>query len=256
MTREAVTADGAALELRVWPGDPARAPLVLMHEGLGSVSLWRDFPEALALATGHPVVAFSRRGHGWSDPLAAPHTVEFMHHEARVVLPAILSVLSIERPILVGHSDGGSIALIHAGMRGNDVLGVVAIAAHVFVEPISTASIRDARQRFATSDLRDKLARHHRDPAHTFFAWNDIWLHPDFVRWNIEDVLPAIRVPVLVIQGRGDAYGTPRQCEAIAAGCGADVLLLADCGHSPHRDRRATTLDAVASFVRTVGRTE
>jgi pimeloyl-ACP methyl ester carboxylesterase len=177
-----------------------------------------------------------------------------MHEEALQSLPELLSQLKIEDPILVGHSDGGSIAIIYAGVHDR-VRGLVLLAPHVFVEELSVASIAEAKLKFETTNLAEKLARHHRDAARTFWGWNGIWLHPEFRSWNIEEYLPRISCPVLMIQGLEDQYGTMAQVEAIRAQSGGpvEVLALADCRHSPQRDQPEKVLEAIAKFVRTVG---
>jgi len=224
--------------------------IVLLHEGLGSVSMWRDFPRRVAEVTGHEVLVYSRHGYGRSAPLTAPRPVRFMHDEALVVLPALLDTLEIRRPILLGHSDGGSIAIIHAGGSGREVAGLVLLAPHVMVEEISVASIAAARVAYAQGDLRARLARHHDDVEGAFRGWNEVWLRPDFRAWTIEEYLPRVTCPVLAIQGEDDEYGTMEQVERIAhAVPGAKVLKLARCGHSPHRDRAEKVLEAIRGFV-------
>ena len=238
------------LEVERIGGDARRPTLVFLHEGLGSISLWRDFPARVAQATGCPAVVYSRYGYGRSDPLEAPFAVDYMHREALETLPEFLAALAIERPVLVGHSDGASIALVYAGSR-DALAGLAVLAPHVFVEDISVKSIAAAKVTFETTDLPEKLARHHADPRRTFYGWNDVWLHPDFRRWNIEAYLPAVRCPVLAIQGVDDEYGTMAQVEAIERQVGGrcEVVRLAACGHSPHRDQPEPTLAAVARFV-------
>ena len=227
-----------------------RPTVVLLHEGLGSVVMWKDFPERLADATGCNVFIYSRYGYGQSDALGEARTVGYMHDEALLVLPRLLDALAIERPILVGHSDGGSIALIHAGARMRSVAGVVTFAAHVFVEDVSIASITAAKAAFETTDLRAKLARYHADVDSAFWGWNRIWLAPEFRNWNIESYLPRIRCPVLAIQGEDDEYGTMEQMRRIGALVrDADLLRLADCRHSPHRDQPDAVIGAVVRFV-------
>jgi pimeloyl-ACP methyl ester carboxylesterase len=237
-------------------GDPAAPTLVLLHEGLGSISMWRDFPQALATRTGCAVVAYSRHGHGGSAPLAGPRAVGYMHDEALVALPELLTGLGIERPVLIGHSDGASIAAIFAGAPGIEPRlkprGLVLMAPHVFVEDLTVASIAAVKRAYETTDLPRRLGRHHADADRTFYGWNDIWLHPEFRAWNIEEYLPGILCPVLLIQGEEDEYGTPAQLAAIRRGVtGAPVeeVLLPACGHSPHRDQPAATLDAIAGFL-------
>jgi len=243
-----VTVQGRRLEVeRIAGGVPT---LVFLHEGLGSVSMWRDFPAAVAEATGCAAVVYSRYGYGKSDVLGEPRRTDYMHVEALEALPELLRELSIDEPVLVGHSDGGSIALIYAG-AGNAAKGIVALAPHVFVEDVSVKSIAEAKTAFETTDLPARLARHHADVEKTFRGWNDIWLHPDFRRWNIEEYLPRVHCPLLAIQGFDDEYGTMAQLDAIAkqAGGPIELLRLADCGHSPHRDQPKVVIEAIARFV-------
>ena len=249
-----LTVDGHRLEVLRFAASDERAPeLVFLHEGLGSISLWKDFPRRVARATGCPVTVYSRYGSGNSDLLAEPHGVTYMHDEALHALPDLLAQLGIENPILVGHSDGGSIALIYAGVHDR-VRGLVLLAPHVFVEDLSVASITESKLRFEKTNLQEKLARHHRDAARTFWGWNNIWLHPDFRRWNIEEYLPRINCPILVIQGEEDQYGTMAQVAAIRrqAGGPVETVVLADCRHSAYRDRRDSTLEAITRFVKKV----
>jgi len=247
-----VVVKGRRLEVQRMSGATPGAPeLVFLHEGLGSVSHWKDFPPRIALDTGCSVTVYSRYGCGNSDVLTEDRAVTYMHEEALSVLPELLACLHIENPILIGHSDGASIALIHAGGHGH-VRGLVLLAPHVFVEDLSVASISDAKTKFETTNLPEKLARHHRDAARTFWGWNRIWLHPDFRSWNIEEYLPRITCPILVIQGLDDQYGTVAQVKAIAqqAGGPVEVLPLEECKHSPQRDQMDATLAAIARFVR------
>jgi pimeloyl-ACP methyl ester carboxylesterase len=212
--------------------------------------MWRDFPDKVAAATGCSAIVYSRYGYGNSEVLREPRTVDYMHVEALQVLPQLLARLAVRDPVLIGHSDGASIALIHAAAH-RDVKGLVALAPHVFVEDVSVSSIAEAKTAFEATDLAQRLARHHADAAKTFWGWNDIWLHPDFRRWNIEEVLPRIRCPLLVIQGFDDEYGSMAQLEAIArqAGGPVELLRLTDCRHSPHRDQPQVVLEAIARFV-------
>jgi pimeloyl-ACP methyl ester carboxylesterase len=234
--------------------------LVLLHEGLGSVSMWRDFPDALVERTGCPAFVYSRAGHGTSPPPDAPRGIRFMHDEATIVLPALLDAFRIERPILIGHSDGGSIALIHAGTAFSSQAdrkrprGLILLAPHVFVEDCSIASIERMRALYATADLRARLAKYHANVDAAFRGWNDVWLDPAFRSWNIEEYLPAIRCPVLVLQGEDDEYGTRAQVEAIAEQVGGPVAteLLPRCGHSPHRDQRELVVERIAAFTDTI----
>jgi len=224
--------------------------LVMLHEGLGSVSMWRDFPERLAQATGCRTLLYSRHGYGASSPLDAPRGVNYMHEEARIWLPAILGRLEIRRPVLFGHSDGASIALIQAARPESEVAGIIALAPHVKVEDLSVQSIEAAKSAYLETDLRVRLSRHHRDVDSAFWGWNRIWLDPAFRAWNIEALLPSIRCPVLAIQGEDDEYGTMEQIASIAraAPC-ARLLALPACRHSPHRDQPQTVLAAAREFV-------
>ncbi len=261
-----VTVSGRRLEVRRIAARDSRAPeLVFLHEGLGSISLWKDFPARVAALTGCPVTVYSRYGSGNSDIITEPRPVTYMHDEALHSLPDLLAQLKIENPILIGHSDGASIALIFAGAKhaGADhtatkpagarggVRALVLLAPHVFVEDLSVASIAEAKVKFETTNFAEKLARHHRDAASTFWGWNNIWLHPDFRHWNIEESLPRITCPILAIQGLDDQYGTMAQVQAIARQSGGpvEILPLADCRHSAHRDQPEAVLAAVARFV-------
>lgn len=249
------TLDGCRLEYRRIPAaDPALPVLVFLHEGLGSISLWRDFPDRLAAATGAGALIYSRRGYGRSDPQPAPFATGYLEREAAEILPRVLDHFGITRPILIGHSDGGSIALLFAALAGRPLAGAVTEAAHVFVEDITLAGIRDAVTAWETTDLRARLARHHADPDHTFGLWAEVWLSPPFAAWNIEAHLPRITAPLLVIQGEGDEYGTPEQVHAIVRQTSgpAEPLLIPACGHTPHRDQADAVLAAMADFVRRV----
>jgi len=232
-----------------------RAPtLVFLHEGLGSVALWKDFPARIAAATGCPVLVYSRAGYGRSSPATLPRATDYMHVEALTVLPELLDQLGIADPVLIGHSDGASIALLHAGSGRRPVRALVALAPHVFVEDMSIASIAEVRRQYDTTDLRQRLARRHADPDAAFRGWNDIWRAPAFRSWNIEACLPGVRCPLLMIQGRDDEYGSAAQLDAIERQVGGKVarIELADCRHSPHRDQPEATLAAIADFVATM----
>jgi len=236
-----------------WIGDAAaRSPvLVFLHEGLGSIRQWRDFPAQVAQATGRRALVYSRYGYGQSEVLReAAAGVRFMHREALEGLPALLGALGIEHPVLVGHSDGASIALIHAG-AGHPVRGLALMAPHVFVEPVCLSSIREAKAAFAQGGLAERLGKYHRDPRRTFHLWADAWLDPAFVHWNIEEYLPGIACPVLAIQGMDDAYGTLEQLKRVARGVRGpcELLELASCGHAPFRDQPQRTLEAVTRFI-------
>jgi len=245
-----IAVPGGELDTRfVGGGQPT---LVFLHEGLGSIALWRDFPEAVRSACGEPaMLVYSRHGHGHSTPAALPRPVEYMHHEADVVLPALLARLGIERPLLVGHSDGASIALLYAG-AGRPVAGLVLLAPHVFVEDVTVASIRAMRGEYESTDLGRRMGRYHDDAEATFRGWNDIWLSPPFRTWNIEDRLAAIGCPVLLVQGDDDAYGTLAQLDAIESQVRGSTrrLVLAGVGHAPHLEAPDATVEAVAAFVR------
>lgn len=232
---------------------PDLPTLVLLHEGLGCVELWRDFPRRLAQSTGCPVLAYSRRGYGGSDGRPPPWPVTYMHEEGLEILPRVLQAAGIGRAILVGHSDGASIALIHAGgTPARQILGLVLMAPHVFAEELSLDSIRQARVAYEEGDLRQRLARYHGDNVdHAFPGWNGAWLDPAFRQWSLEPYLPEIDLPLLQIQGEEDQYGTRLQLETIAARVRGPVTtrLLPGCRHAPHLDRPQETLDAIAPFV-------
>jgi len=245
---------GRRMEIRrTNPGARDAPVLVFLHEGLGCVSMWGDFPRRLADVTGLPALAYSRWGYGASDPCELPRPLDFMHTEAQQVLPALLTAAGIRRHILIGHSDGGSIALIYAGHRPLPGLcGVVTEAAHVFCEPVTLASIRDARRRYQQTDFRQRLQRYHGTNTDTaFWGWNQAWLDPQFTQWNIEAYLPHITVPLLVMQGDRDPYGSQRQVTAISDGVGGpvQVSILADCGHSPHQQQPEAALTAMTDFI-------
>ena len=245
-----VTVNGKRLETLLYSPARANAMIVMLHEGLGSIAMWKDFPERVAQATGCGVLVYSRYGYGKSERLAEKRCVDFMHHEAKVVLPELLRQFQIEQPILLGHSDGGSIALIYAGTWPERVRGLILEAPHVFVEEFglqSTVAIRDI---YESTELRAKLARYHEHVDEMFRGWNDIWLDPQFRDWNIEKYLGAITCPTLVIQGESDEYGTAAHVEAIQRRVpAAQALILAGCGHSPHRDQPTLTLGAISKFV-------
>lgn len=248
-----VTIDGVRLEYARIDGEPVRPPIVMLHEGLGSLAMWRDFPQRVAEATGATVIVYSRRGYGQSDPVPGPRKVDYMHGEAQDVLPKLLRALEIRRPLLIGHSDGASISIIHAG-SGNAVAGLVLMAPHVFVEDLTVESIAAIKDVWKTSDMGARLGRYHRDPEHTFWGWNDIWLLPAFKQWNIEAFVPKIAAPMLVIQGVDDEYGTPAQCDSIKARAKVpcELLMLEACKHSPHRDQPDRTLQAISRLYRSI----
>jgi pimeloyl-ACP methyl ester carboxylesterase len=237
-----------------WVNEKAQGPtLVFLHEGLGSIRYWRDFPVTVALATGRRALVYERYGYGQSDVLAEKQRpVRFMHDEALQALPQLFSELGIKRPLLVGHSDGASIALIHAG-AGHEVHAIVAMAPHVFIEPECLKSIDKAAHAFETSEFAEKLAKHHRDARKTFYGWADVWLDPEFKGWDIrDDYLPNVSAPVLAIQGYDDEYGTMQQLDEIERRVkgSCELLKLEKCGHAPFRDQPDATLAALAAFIR------
>jgi pimeloyl-ACP methyl ester carboxylesterase len=230
-----------------------RPEILMLHEGLGSVSMWRDFPQRLAEATGSRVIAYSRHGFGRSAPRARPWTPRFVHEEALDVLPRLRAALGIERPVLVGHSTGASMALVHAGAGRWPVAGVIAMAPLTNVEDSNVASIRAARRLYEAGEWRSRLARHHDDVDAVFYGWNDTWLRPDFATWNLRADLPGIRAPILAILGESDEYSTPSQVELIGAlarrAASFEFLHLPGCGHAPHRDQPERVLAAAARLL-------
>ena len=235
-----------------WRGQPGPRALVLLHEGLGSVGLWRDFPDKLSDATGLPVFAYSRPNYGRSSASAPlPRPVRYMHDEA-LLLPEVLRAAAISDPVLFGHSDGASIAILHAAAQ--PVRGLVLDAPHVFAEELSLTSIAKAREAYERGDLRARLARWHDHVDAAFWGWNGPWLYPGFRGWNLTRCLPSIAAPALLVQGGADEYGTLAQIEAIQRGLRgrSETLVLPGAGHSPHRDRDAEVLAAVARFVRSI----
>lgn len=250
-----LTVAGARYEIRRHRcGSPGRPVLVFLHEGLGCVRMWKTFPQQLAEQAGCDAFMFSRSGYGASDPEPLPWKLNFMHTQALNKLPDILSAAGIETYILIGHSDGGSIALIHAGSRqaGPGLTAVITEAAHVFCEPVTLASIRAARTAYESGRLREKLARYHGDNTdNAFWGWNRAWLHPTFAHWDIQKFLPRIRVPVLALQGENDPYGTPAQLTAIQEkSAHADTRLIPGCGHAPHIEQPDRVLADMGSFIR------
>lgn len=229
---------------------PGRPPLVFLHEGLGSVGMWRNFPAQVAQATGCSALVWSRLGYGQSDPLPGRRTPAYLHEEALLRLPALLRALGVDRPILIGHSDGGSIALIHAAGYAPHLAGVVVLAPHEFVEEKALAGIRHAGEVYAKTDWPLRLGRFHRAPDAVFRAWHDTWLAPEFRAWDITDCLPRITCPLLAIQGKDDEYATMRQIECIAERApDVELLELAACRHSPHRDQPQAVIAAISRFV-------
>jgi len=245
---------GQHLEYRWIGSGPQDAPtIVFLHEGLGCLGMWRDFPDLMASATSCGALVYSRMGYGASDPVRGPRPVRFMHDEALDVLPAVVERFQLKDIILFGHSDGASIAVIYAGARLAPVRALVLEAPHVFVEPVCIESITRIAREYETRRLRERLARYHGDNTDTMLrAWTEVWLTPEFRRWNIEEYLPAIDSPVLVVQGEDDEYGTLRQIEAVVTQVRgpAKSLVLSDCGHSPHSDHPDDVLEAASRFIR------
>lgn len=235
------------------------APLVVfLHEGLGSLSMWRDFPQRLCDAAGVRGLVYSRPGYGRSTPRAPEEAwdLDFMHRQAHEVLPALLEALDIDathdRPWLFGHSDGGSIALLYAAKYREAIAGAIVLAPHILVEDLSVASIAQAKTAYETTDLKQRLAKYHDDPDSAFWGWNRIWLHPPFRQWSIEEEIRTIACPLLAVQGLDDEYGTLEQIRGIAWRVPQTQLLeLPDCGHSPHKDQPQALIDAATRFIRT-----
>lgn len=252
--------DGLGLEYRLWGPSPETAPtLIMLHEGLGCVAMWRDFPAQLSAATGFGVLAYSRAGYGQSDPAALPRPLDYMTVEARQVLPQVLEKAGIRRCVLLGHSDGATIAAIYAGSVFDPrVRGLILMAPHFFTEEMGLQSIKAAHEAFETSDLCVRLANYHRDPKATFYGWSDAWLHPDFRDWNVADVIDYLRIPTLAIQGRNDQYGTLAQIAEVETRSYAPVetAILDNCRHAPHVDQPEATLAASCEFVRQLERLE
>ncbi|BAR56502.1 pimeloyl-ACP methyl ester carboxylesterase [Bradyrhizobium diazoefficiens] len=249
-----LSVSGASLEYKWLAPQSAEAPtIILLHEGLGSVGLWGDFPEQLREATGAGIFVYSRAGYGQSSPVALPRPLDYMHREALEVLPKLLDAIGFRRGLLLGHSDGASIATIYAGAHQDHRLnGLVLIAPHFIVEDISVKSIAAIKTAYETTDLKPKLARWHKDVDNAFYGWNGAWLDPKFRDWDISEYLAYIRVPVIVLQGVDDQYGTLRQVEIAQEECycPVDLKIISDAGHSPHREAPGATLDAIEQFAK------
>jgi pimeloyl-ACP methyl ester carboxylesterase len=246
--------EGGTLETTLWGPSPDQAPtLVLLHEGLGCVALWRDIPECLAEATGWSVFAYSRFGYGQSGPRPLPWPMAYMHQEA-ALLPQVLKAAGIRRSVLVGHSDGGSIAAIHAGTVGADpaLAGIIMLAAHFFVEEVNVASIRRIRTEYETTDLRSRLAKYHRNVDVAFHGWCDSWLDPRFRDFDLTGYLAGIGCPVLALQGTDDPYGTEEQLHVLKRHSQARLrtLLIPGARHAPHLEAKEVTLDVISEFIR------
>jgi len=251
-----LTIGAADLEYRMIGPAPDQAPtIVMLHEGLGSAGLWGDFPERLQAATGCGVFCYSRAGYGASTPVTLPRPLDYMQIEALEVLPKLLDGIGFRRGLLLGHSDGASIAAIHAGGTGDHrVRGVVLIAPHFVVEDISVTSIAAIRQAYESEGLRSKLKRWHRDVDNAFYGWNGAWLDPRFRSWDISEYLAYIRVPVAILQGADDQYGTIRQIEIAREECycPVDATVIPRAGHSPQREAPEATLNAISEFARSI----
>jgi pimeloyl-ACP methyl ester carboxylesterase len=243
---------GQRLEYRMIGLRPDEAPtIVMLHEGLGCVGMWNSFPDRLAQATGAGVFVYSRAGYGKSSPVKLPRPLSYMHEEAREALPRLLDTIGFRRGLLLGHSDGASIATIYDGsVQDHRVRGLVLIAPHFFVEDLSISSIEEAKVAYAQTDLRERLARYHADVDNAFRGWNDAWLDPGFRAWNITEELAYIRVPILIVQGEQDQYGTVAQIEVAQEECycPVDVALLPNAKHAPHREATEDTLAAISEF--------
>jgi len=247
------------LEYRMIGPSPERAPtLVMLHEGLGSAALWGDLPDKLQEATGAGMFVYSRAGYGASSPVKLPRPLDYMHREALDVLPKLLDAIGFRRGILVGHSDGASIAAIYAGgVQDYRVRAIALMAPHFVVEDISVQSIAEIKTTYETTSLREKLARWHKDVDNAFYGWNGAWLDPEFRSWDISEYLAYVRVPIALLQGAEDQYGTLRQVEIAQEECycPVDVTILAGTGHSPYREAPEATLNAISEFANAVLRT-
>jgi pimeloyl-ACP methyl ester carboxylesterase len=241
------------LEAAWWGPAPDLAPtIVLLHEGLGCVALWRDVPERLAALTGCGVLAYSRQGYGASPPAALPRPLTYMHDEALGVLPRVIEAAHLRHFALLGHSDGGSIATIFAGgVSDARLAGAILIAPHFFVEDVSVSSIEAAKTAYETTDLRARLGRYHRDPDNAFRGWNGAWLDPGFRDWRIDTYLPRVTAPLLVLQGEADEYGTAAQldCAARLAGGAVETMLIPGARHAPHLSHREDVLEITTRFL-------
>ncbi|MBE9477154.1 MAG: alpha/beta hydrolase [Proteobacteria bacterium] len=247
-----LTVDGKTLECACFGPSPKDAPtIVMLHEGLGCLALWRDFPQKLADATGLGVFVYSRAGYGQSDLADLPRPLDYMTREAMDVLPDVLDQIGLQHGIFLGHSDGASIAAIYTGgIEDHRIRALVLMAPHFFTEPVALAAIAKAKVAYDTGDLKARMAKYHRDPDNAFRGWNDSWLHPDFKKWNVADAIDYLRIPVLAIQGLQDEYGTYAQIQEIEDRIYSpvDVVMLGDCRHSPHIDQPAKTCAAIAGF--------
>ena len=247
-----LTVAGHQLEFRwIEPTAPDCPTLVFLHEGLGSIAQWKKFPDVVAAETGCAALIYSRYGFGQSDPLSEPRDVDYLAHEALVVLPAVLAARGIVDPILIGHSDGATIALIHASDSRWSTRAIVIEAPHVFVEDVGLTGIARTRDDYRDGDLRQKLGKYHRDVDAMFYGWADTWLRPEFRTWNMEALLPGVHCPVLLIQGLDDPYGSMAQVDVITEKVRGpvQVMLLPECAHVPHVEREREVLDAMVRFI-------
>ena len=253
-----IEAAGHRLEARMHGPSPSEAPaIVMLHEGLGCAALWRGYPEALANATGWGVIAYSREGYGRSSPAALPHPVDYMTRHAIDVLPHVLDAIGFRRGVLLGHSDGATIAAEYAGgVEDKRVRGLIVMAPHFFTEPDGLAEIARAKAAFAASDMPERMAKYHDDPAATFRGWADAWTNPEFADWDVTECIDYVRVPTLAIQGREDQYGSEAQVRVIEERSYApvDVEILEDCRHSPHLEQPALTSKLTVEFIRRLER--
>jgi len=252
--------DGEWLEYVCFGPAPSKSPtIILLHEGLGSVSLWKDFPERLARATGLGVFVYSRYGYGKSSPCDLPRPLDYMTREAVDVLPKILGAIEISKGILMGHSDGGTIASIYVGsLEDFRIRGLIVMAPHYFTESEGLSSIAQSKELYENGDLKARLAKYHDDVDCAFWGWNAAWLDPEFKEWNVSEVIDYLRIPTFAIQGAQDTYGTLAQIEEIVSRSYApvDVAIIEDCGHSPHRDQPDKVLEAVSEFTERLIRIE
>ncbi len=260
-TGQTLTAGGKQLEYACWGPKPGKAPtIVMLHEGLGSVAMWRDVPQRLADATGFGVLAYSRAGYGQSDGISLPRPLDYQTREAQDVLGDVLDAVGSEHVILLGHSDGATIAAIYGGSVSDlRVRGLILIAPHFFTEPTGIEAIKAAGKAFREGDLRSKLAKYHADVDMAFNGWHDVWVNPDYAaKWNVADAIDHLRIPVLAMQGRDDAYGTLAQVEEIESRIYSpvDTSILDDCGHDPFRDQLQKAVDAIAEFCARLDRIE
>lgn len=253
-------AGGKSLEYACYGPPPSQvSTIVMLHEGLGCVELWRDFPKRIAQITGLGVFAYSRAGYGYSDLAELPRPLDYMTREALDVLPTVLDKIDVVRGILLGHSDGATIAAIYGGSVSDfRIRGLILMAPHFFSEEKGLVEIARAKEVFKTGRLKQQMAKYHRDPENTFYGWNDSWLHPEFKKWNVSEVIDFLRVPVIAIQGEDDEYGTLAQIYEIQDRSHAPIELeiLPQCGHSPQFDQPEMTLAAIADFTKRLERFE